>query len=112
MRRPENSARTSRRPAWISSVPLGTHIRLGPSAVVELTGLRTPCVLIERFRARLKRQVLSSEKTGPPFKCGVLGVVRVGGRVAAGAGAHILLPSEPHDLLAPLWIPILQDLPS
>jgi MOSC domain-containing protein YiiM len=84
-------------------MPLGTHIRLGPSAVVKLTGLRTPCcVLIERFRAGLKRQVLSSEKTGPPFKCGVLGVVRVGGRVAAGVAARILLPGGPLEPLPPL----------
>jgi hypothetical protein len=47
----------------------------------------TPCVLIDRFRAGLKRHVLSSEKTGPPFRCGVLGVVRAGGRVAAGHSA-------------------------
>ncbi|WP_435521912.1 hypothetical protein [Bradyrhizobium japonicum] len=25
-------------------MPLGTRIELGPTAVVELTGLRTPCV--------------------------------------------------------------------
>ncbi|MGY3478394.1 hypothetical protein [Bradyrhizobium ottawaense] len=60
-----------------------------PNAIIELTGLRTPCVLIDRFRAGLKRHVLSSAETGPPFKCGVLGVVRAGGAVAAGdrAGA-------------------------
>lgn len=86
----------------LERMPLGAQIRLGPSAVVELTGLRTPCVLIERFRTGLKRQVLSSEKTGPPFKCGVLGVVRVGGRVAAGVAARILLPGEPLKPLPPL----------
>ncbi len=55
-------------------MPLGTLIKLGPTAIIELTGLRTPCVLIDRFRAGLKRQVLSSAETGPPFKSGVLGV--------------------------------------
>jgi len=83
----------------LERMPLGTRIRLGPTAIVELTGLRTPCVLIERFRAGLKRHVLSSEKTGPPFRCGVLGVVRAGGRVAVGDLARVLLPEEPWPVL-------------
>ena len=75
-------------------MPLGTLMELGPSAVVELTGLRTPCVLIDRFRAGLKRQVLSSAETGPRFKSGVLGVVRAGGPVVAGDSARVRLPSS------------------
>ena len=76
----------------LEKLPLGTRIELGPTAVVELTGLRTPCVLIDRFRTGLKRQVVSSAKTGPAFRCGVLGVVRAGGRVAAGDRARAILP--------------------
>ncbi|WP_349253830.1 hypothetical protein [Bradyrhizobium sp. CB2312] len=76
----------------LERIPLGTLIELGPSAVVELRGLRTPCVLIDRFRAGLKRHVLSSAETGPPFKSGVLGVVRAGGTVAAGDTARVRLP--------------------
>ena len=64
-------------------------IELGPTAVVELTGLRTPCVLIDRFRAGLKRHMLSSSETGPAFKSGVLGAVRAGGPVAAGDIARV-----------------------
>src|SRR4051812_26245669 len=30
-------------------LPLGTHLHLGSSAIIELRGLRTPCVLINRF---------------------------------------------------------------
>jgi hypothetical protein len=78
----------------LERMPLGTLIELGPMAIVELTGLRTPCVLIDRFRAGLKRQVLSSAETGPPFKSGVLGVVRAGGMVAAGDTARARLPSS------------------
>lgn len=78
----------------LERMPLGTLIELGPTAIVELTGLRTPCVLIDRFQAGLKRQLLSSAETGPPFKAGVLGVVRAGGPVAAGDAAWVLLPSS------------------
>ena len=86
----------------LERMPLGTRLALGSSAVVELTGLRTPCVLINRYRAGLKPQVLSSAKTGPPFKCGVLGVVRIGGRVAAGDSARILLPARAQQPLPPI----------
>ena len=34
----------------LTRLPLGTMIRLGGTAAVKLTGLRTPCVLIDRFR--------------------------------------------------------------
>jgi MOSC domain-containing protein YiiM len=74
-------------------MPLGIIIALGPAAIIELTGLRTPCVLIDRFQAGLKRQALSSAETGPPFKFGVLGVVSVGGAVAAGDSARVRLPT-------------------
>lgn len=86
----------------LERMPLGTLIELGPAAVVELTGLRTPCVLIERFRAGLKRHVLSSAERGPPFRCGVLGVVRTGGTVAAGDTARAQLPSSPFRMLPAL----------
>lgn len=79
----------------LERMPLGTRIELGPAAVVELTGLRTPCVLIDRFQRGLKQQVLSSAEMGPPFKSGVLGVVRADGTVAAGDAARVRLPSSP-----------------
>lgn len=74
-------------------MPLGTMIEFGPTAIIELSSLRTPCVPIDRFPAGLKRHVLSSAETGPPFKCGVLGVVRADGAVAAGDAARVRLPA-------------------
>jgi MOSC domain-containing protein YiiM len=38
----------------LECLPPGTVLRLGASATLELTGLRTPCVLIDRFKAGLK----------------------------------------------------------
>ncbi len=83
-------------------MPLGTLIEFGPTAIIELTGLRTACVLIDRFRAGLKRHVLSSAETGPPFICGVLGVGRAGGAVAAGDTARVRLPSSSFEALPAL----------
>ncbi len=48
-------------------------LRLGSSAAVELTGLRTPCVLLDRFQAGLKKQLIGGIE-GPLYKCGVMGV--------------------------------------
>ncbi|MCP1912889.1 hypothetical protein ACVIWU_001088 [Bradyrhizobium sp. USDA 4509] len=73
----------------LERMPLGSLIKLGPTAIIELTGLQTPCVLMDRFRAGLKRHMLSSAETDPPFKSGVLGVVRAGGTVAPGDTAPV-----------------------
>lgn len=86
----------------LEEMPLGTRILLGQTASVELIGLRTPCVLIDRFRSGLKQHLLAFAKTGPAFRCGVMGVVRTGGRVAAGDVARVVLPSPPVRALPPI----------
>jgi MOSC domain-containing protein YiiM len=40
------------------NLPRGARLRLGGGAVIELTGLRSPCVQIDRFRQGLKDAVL------------------------------------------------------
>ena len=79
----------------LERLPLGTLLQLGQTAVIELTGLRTPCVLIDRFQAGLKDCMIRTGKSGPRFKCGVLGVVRTGGRVAAGDVVQAAIPPGP-----------------
>jgi hypothetical protein len=83
----------------LERLPLGTVIRLGTTAAVELTGLRTPCVLIDRFQPGLKSRVIREDICGPKFKCGVLGVVRIGGRVSPGHAAYAELPDGPQQPL-------------
>lgn len=48
----------------LERMPLETLIELGPTAMIELTGLRAPCVLIGRFQAGLKRRVLFVDGNG------------------------------------------------
>ena len=55
--------------------PLGTNLNLGKRAVIELTGLRTPCAQIDRFQKGLRSEMLHRDTGTPKFKCGVLGVV-------------------------------------
>jgi MOSC domain-containing protein YiiM len=85
----------------LAELPLGTIIRLGLAATVELTGLRTPCMLIDRFRKGLRKQMVGTVG-GSRFRCGILAVVRTGGPVIAGDAASAELPPEPWVTLPPL----------
>lgn len=77
----------------LEHLPLGTRLHLGQTAIVELTGLRTPCALIDRFRKGLRSKMLNGT-SAPKFKCGVLGVVLAGGCVGAGDAARVETSSE------------------
>jgi MOSC domain-containing protein YiiM len=77
----------------LTKLPLGTRLRLGHSAVVELTGLRTPCSLIDRFQKGLKRAMILKHEQ-PIFRCGVLGVARATGEIAPGDPIVVELPSS------------------
>jgi MOSC domain-containing protein YiiM len=79
----------------LAALPLRTRLNFGEGAVVELTGLRTPCGLIDKFRRGLKRTLILRTPEGPTFRSGVLGVVRVGGIVSAGNRITATLPDEP-----------------
>jgi hypothetical protein len=83
----------------LERLPLGTVIRLGTTVAVELTGLRTPCVLIDRFQSGLKSHMIRKDICGAKFKCGVLGVVRIGGRVSPSNAAWAELPDGPQQPL-------------
>jgi MOSC domain-containing protein YiiM len=81
-------------------LPLGTLLYLGAGAVVELTGLRTPCSHIDRFRRGLKRAMIV-KRPGMPitFKTGVMGVVRATGFVKRDDKIWTELPKKP-------WTPL------
>jgi len=79
----------------LERLPLGTKLCLGQSAVVELTGLRTPCRLIDRFQKGMRSKLLRSDGNGPKFRCGVFGVVAAGGKVSPGDLATVELPIQP-----------------
>lgn len=85
----------------LESFPLDTKLRIGASACILLTGLRSPCVLIDRFRPGLKSQLVSDEP-GQPFTAGVMAIVTKGGDVSPGDAIRVILPATPHRLLPPL----------
>jgi MOSC domain len=79
----------------LESLPLGTILKLGAEAAIELTGLRTPCVLIDRFRTGLKHKLIMPDADRPAFRCGVMSVVLSGGRIFVGDRIEIRFPPEP-----------------
>jgi hypothetical protein len=83
----------------LERLPIGALIRLGTTVAVGLTGIRTPCVLINRFQSGLKSRMIRQDISGPKFKCGVLGVVSIDGRLSPGDAAWAVLPDGPQQPL-------------
>ena len=78
-------------------LPVGAALRLGPSALVVLTGLRNPCQQLNDFQAGLLGAVLDRDAEGNLVrKAGVMGVVVEGGEVAAGDAIQVALPPPPY----------------
>lgn len=78
-------------------LPTGARLHLGRSAVVDVTGLRNPCVQLDRFQPGLMAAVLARDESGKVMrKAGIMGIVRVGGEVVVGDTIGIELPPEPH----------------
>ncbi|MCC7272611.1 MAG: MOSC domain-containing protein [Alphaproteobacteria bacterium] len=84
-------------------LPAGTLLRLGADAVVEVTGLRNPCVQLDRFQPRLMQAVLGRDGQGNLVrKAGIMGIVRAGGDVRPGDAIKIDIPPPPHRPLVPV----------
>lgn len=76
-------------------LPVGTRLRLGPDAVVELTGLRNPCRQIDDYRPGLLKQVVGRDASGTLVRrAGVMSVVLVGGTVRPGDPVVAELPAR------------------
>ena len=77
-------------------LPTGTRLRIGPDAVVELTGLRNPCTQLDGFHPGLLRAVLDRLPDGSVVrKSGVMSIVLSGGNVEPGDPIEVELPAPP-----------------
>jgi MOSC domain-containing protein YiiM len=84
-------------------LPKGTRLSLGPDAVIEVTGLRNPCVKLDRHQSGLMRACLGKGPGGEPIrKAGVMATVAQTGVVRAGDPIRIELPALPHVRLRPV----------
>jgi MOSC domain-containing protein YiiM len=84
-------------------LPTGTRLHLGKTAIVEVTGLRNPCVQLDHFQSGLMAAVLERDEQGRLIrKAGVMGIVLAGGEVQPGDPIIVELPPEPHQSLVPV----------
>jgi MOSC domain-containing protein YiiM len=84
-------------------LPTGTRLHIGDDAVVEVTGLRNPCLQLEGIQPGLMAAVLDRDADGNLVrKAGIMGVVLATGQIRPGDRIVVELPAEPHTRLAPV----------
>jgi MOSC domain-containing protein YiiM len=84
-------------------LPTGTRLHIGASAVVEVTGLRNPCVQLDTFRKGLMAATLDKDAAGNLVrKAGVMSLVLAGGDVRPGDVINVERPASPHRPLLPV----------
>ena len=84
-------------------LPVGTRLRFGGSAIVELTGLRNRCHQIDDFQPGLMSAVLGRDAAGGLVrKSGVMSTVIAGGAIEPGDTIVVELPALPHRALVPV----------
>ena len=75
-------------------LPSRARLHLGSAAIVEVTGLRNPCVQLDRHAPGLMEAMLRRKPDGTVVRlAGVMGVVVAGGEVRAGDPVVVELPS-------------------
>ena len=78
-------------------LPSRTRLHLGAIAVVEVTGLRNPCLQLDHFQSGLMAAVLARDEQGALIrKAGIMAIVLVGGEVRPRDPILVELPPEPH----------------
>jgi MOSC domain-containing protein YiiM len=84
-------------------LPTGTRLRLGETAIVEVTGLRNPCQQLEGIQPGLMAATLDRDEEGQLIrKAGIMGIVLTGGEIRPGDAVQVELPPEPHRPLEPV----------
>ena len=85
------------------ALPSRTRLRVGPEAVVEVTGLRNPCRQLERIQPGLMEAVLDRDDVGALVRrAGVMAVVVSGGEIRPGDTVTVEPPPAPHSKLEPV----------
>lgn len=74
-------------------LPRHTQLLIGDEAIVEITGLRNPCVQLDGIQPGLMQAVLGRDEAGNLIrKAGVMAIVLKGGEIRVGDEIVIKLP--------------------
>jgi MOSC domain-containing protein YiiM len=81
----------------------GTVLRIGAMAEIRITGLRNPCLQLDRFRPGLMAATLGRDHAGNLLrKAGVMAIVLTGGEVRPGDAINVIVAPKPHQPLQPV----------
>ncbi len=85
------------------ALPTGTLLYLGASAIVEITGLRNPCIQLDNFQKGLMAATLDRDADGNLIrKAGIMSIVIAEGDVRPGDPIRVEWPARPHRPLQPV----------
>ena len=78
-------------------LPTGTRLEIGNEAVLEMTGLRNPCVQLNDVGDGLMQRLVERREDGSLIrKAGAMAIVLRTGDVVLGDEIRLVLPPEPH----------------
>jgi MOSC domain-containing protein YiiM len=85
------------------SLSTGAILEIGSEARIEITGLRNPCIQLERHKPGLMDAVLDRDNDGNLIrKSGVMGIVLTGGEIFPRDQIEIISPGDPAKPLKPV----------
>jgi hypothetical protein len=85
------------------ALPTGSRLHIGADAIIEVTGLRNPCVQLDGYRPGLMKATLDRDADGKLIrKAGIMAIVVTGGDVRVGDSIMVELPAAPHSPLEPV----------
>jgi MOSC domain-containing protein YiiM len=78
-------------------LPTGTRLHIGETAMLEVTGLRNPCVQLDGIQPGLMAATLGRDEHGELVrKAGIMSLALADGDVRPGDRIRVELPTEPH----------------
>jgi MOSC domain-containing protein YiiM len=84
-------------------LPTGAVLQIGAGAEVQVSGLRNPCLQLDRFQPGLMAATLARDAAGELVrKAGVMAVVLTGGVVRPGDAITVVPPEPPYRRLQPV----------
>jgi len=85
------------------ALPTGTILRIGSAAEVRVTGLRNPCLQLDRFQPGLMAATLGRDAAGDLVrKAGIMAIVVTGGEVRPSDPIEARRPDPPYRPLQPV----------
>ena len=80
-------------------LPRGSRLQIGATAIAEVTGLRNPCIQLDKFQPGLMAAMLGRDAKGNLIRlAGVMATVSAGGIVRVNDPICVTLPDRVHPL--------------